>query len=156
MKFIVDAMLGTLAKWLRIMGFDTLYDKNFSDDDLFFKAFLEERILLTRDRELSERVGEKQSLYITETKLKNQLRQVIGRFDLDAEKKLLSRCVLCNEPIIFIEKEKAKNRVPEYVFRTTKEFYYCQNCDKIYWSGSHVEQIQTFLSEIKEKNYEKP
>jgi len=149
LKFIVDAMLGTLAKWLRIMGYDTLYEKNFSDDDLFFKAFLEDRILLTRDRELSERVGEKQSHFITEVKLKDQLRQLIARFELDEHKNLLSRCVLCNSPIVPITKEKVKDRVPDYVFETVSEFYFCENCNKIYWRGSHAEQIQAFLSEIK-------
>ena len=149
MKFIVDAMLGTLAKWLRIMGYDTLYDKKFSDDDLFFKAFLEDRILLTRDRELSKRVGENQSQFITAVKLKEQLKQVIGRFHLDVHKSVLSRCVLCNSTIEPIAREKVKDSVPTYVFETEQKFYYCAQCKKVYWSGSHVAQIHVFLSEMR-------
>ena len=152
MKFIVDTMLGTLAKWLRIMGFDTLYDKHFSDDDLFFKAFLENRILLTRDRELSKRVGAQQCFYIKETVLKDQLKEVVEKYDLDSEKNLLSRCVVCNEPIFRIDKAKVKGRVPAFVFDTVDEFYYCRTCDKIYWAGSHVKHIREFLKNMKGKN----
>ncbi len=148
MKFIVDVMLGTLAKWLRIMGFDTIYDTRFTDDDLFFKAHQEQRILLTKDADLAFKMNPRFSYYLSEKKLPDQLRKVINHFQLTAEISIFSRCVRCNEKIKPIKKEIIKDKIPAYVFQTTKEFFYCCYCEKIYWPGSHVEQVKKFLENL--------
>ena len=81
MKFICDEMLGTLAKWLRIMGYDTAYAKGMKDEEIILKAEKEERIVLTRDKMLARKA--KNSLYIDERKLEEQIKKVMENFDLD-------------------------------------------------------------------------
>lgn len=154
MRFIVDVMLGTLAKWLRIMGFDTIYDSHFSDDDLFFKAHQEQRILLTKDAKLAFKMNPKFSYYITEKKLSHQLIWLINDLKLTPEISIFSRCVLCNEKIKSIEKDLIKDKIPPYVYQTRNEFFYCPYCNKVYWAGSHVEQAKKFLENLSLKKNE--
>lgn len=147
-KFIVDAMLGRLARWLRILGYDTIYEPNYSDDELFFRAHQEKRILLTRDSELAHRMNPRFCLFISEQAVRDQLKQIITHYQLNVEDHLFSRCTLCNHSIEMIAKVKVKDRVPEFVYRSVDEFYYCTNCDKIYWAGSHIKQVRDLLSKL--------
>jgi len=153
MRFIVDVMLGSLAKWLRILGHDTLYNPSFSDDELFFKAHLENRVLLTRDKELAARVREDLCLYIQSKKLKDQLKQVFTCFPNFSEENIFTRCVLCNNLVKPVPKNEVRGRVPEYVFNSVEIFYYCNKCDKIYWEGSHIEHVKSFLIELRRSQH---
>lgn len=148
MKFIVDVMLGKLAKWLRILGYDTLYDNSYSDDDLFFKAHRQERILLTRDKELSSRMNPKYTLYITGLTVQEQVKQVVSAFNLNTTDFVFSRCTLCNSPITTIPKNDVAGKVPLYIFESTTQFYFCPTCEKIYWPGSHIKQVRAILKTI--------
>ncbi len=151
MKFIVDVMLGRLARWLRILGYDTIYDAHFTDDELFFKAHQEKRILLTRDSDLAGRMNPQFCLFITEQAVRNQVKQVINHFQLNTEENLFTRCTLCNEVIKSISKNLVEGRVPKFVFDSSQEFYYCEKCDKIYWAGSHIKQVRELLSKLTEQ-----
>ena len=148
MKFIADVMLGRLAKWLRILGYDTLYDSNFTDDELFFKAHQEKRILLTRDSDLAQRMNPKYCFFINEQAVRKQVKQVIARYHLNTEQYLFTRCTLCNEPIHPIAKESVEGRIPQFVYNSVNEFYFCERCDKIYWAGSHIKQVRDLLSKL--------
>lgn len=148
MKFIADVMLGRLAKWLRILGYDTLYDSHFSDDDLFFKAHQQKRILLTRDSELAKRMNPEYCLFITESSVPEQVKQVVEHCHLNTEDYIFSRCTLCNNLIKSIAKALVKDRVPDFVFDSIDKFYYCERCDKIYWAGSHIKLVRQALSKI--------
>lgn len=148
MKFIVDAMLGRLARWLRILGYDTIYDANFTDDDLFFKAHQEKRILLTRDAGLAQRMNPQYCFFITDQVVQNQVKQVIKRFHLNTEEHLFTRCTLCNDIVSPMSKQFVAGRVPDFVFHSSKEFYFCERCDKIYWAGSHIRQVRELLSKL--------
>jgi len=150
MKFIVDTMLGTLAKWLRILGYDTIYDPDLTDNNLFFKAHLEKRILLTRDTELSERMNPDFCHYVNEDSVKEQLKQIIMKYNLLQRDEIFTRCTLCNELVVPIQKKNVQNRVPDYIYEVTKEFVYCKQCDKIYWPGSHIKKVRQLLNEIDE------
>lgn len=141
-------MLGRLARWLRILGYDTIYDVNSSDDDLFFKAHQEKRILLTRDSDLAKRMNPKYCFFINESLVRAQVEQVVTHFQLDPESRLFTRCTLCNHPVTPIEKQLVGGRVPEFVYDSIKEFYYCEKCDKIYWAGSHIKQVRELLSKL--------
>lgn len=154
MKFIVDAMLGSLAKWLRILGYDTVYDPKVNDDDLFFKTHLENRILLTRDSELACRVKKGLSFLLKNENLRDQLKLAISHFELNTNEHIFTRCVLCNNRITEIKKDLIKNRLDHFIFETVDKFYFCEFCDKIYWAGSHVKLAKSFLAEInqREKN----
>lgn len=148
MKFIADVMLGRLAKWLRILGYDTTYDSNFTDDDLFFRAHQEKRILLTRDSDLAHRMNPQYCLFITEQAVREQVKQVIEQYHLNTEQDLFTRCTLCNDPVRPVLKKFVAGRIPDFVYNSNKEFYYCERCDKIYWAGSHIKQVRELLSKL--------
>ncbi|HEC76112.1 MAG TPA: hypothetical protein ENI33_02490 [Thermoplasmatales archaeon] len=147
MKFICDEMLGTLAKWLRIFGYDTRYAKDMDDEKIIEIALKEDRIVLTRDKMLSRKALK--GLYIEEKDLKKQIERVVKKFKLDIEKNIFSRCTVCNIPVVGIERDKVKGKVPESVWKNNKEFWTCPKCGRIYWMGSHWENIK-----IKLKSFE--
>lgn len=146
-KFIVDAMLGKLAKWLRLLGCDTEYIRDSADDDLVRITLREDRILLTRDGILANRrMVRGRSLFIESEKTSKQLRQVMSAFDIKVEpKSLFTRCIVCNAEIQEMSREQAEERVPPYVFATQKEFGYCPRCDKVYWRGTHTDHVMEAL-----------
>lgn len=136
-KFVADAMLGKLARWLRLLGCDVLYSASYDDSKLLAIALTENRILLTRDTELAKR-AKSHGFLITSDGTKNELREVIENFNI--EKKLkFTRCPECNGKVLEIDRALAKERVPEYTFLTHDIFFECSSCGKIYWSGSHRE-----------------
>jgi len=139
MKFLCDQMLGTLAKWLRVYGFDTFFANSKLDDaDLIEIAKKEKRALITRDKTLSQ-VARRENLKVYEIKstdIDEQLNQVLEDIYID-KKQIFSRCLLCNSLISLIDKDRVKNRVPERVYKNNQKFWYCVKCDKIYWKGSH-------------------
>jgi uncharacterized protein with PIN domain len=141
-KFVVDGMLGTLAKWLRLLGYDTIYLKNTPDDVLLRRAVAEKRILLTRDTRLLARREVKRkvvnSLLIEVGHLEDQLLQVVSRFDLKSKRPF---CTICNRPLENVAKEAVKEKVPLYVFQTQQSFSVCPSCHRYYWSGTHWERI---------------
>ena len=149
MRFIADVVLGRLARWLRILGYDTLYDSNYSDDDLFFIAHQQKRILLTRDSDLAGRMNPKYCYFIAEPSVQEQVKQVVAHYQLNTTDHIFSRCTLCNEPVKPINKSLVEGRVPEFVYHSINEFYHCQSCDKIYWAGSHIKLVKQVLSNLK-------
>ncbi|HID95228.1 MAG TPA: hypothetical protein EYP53_04125 [Candidatus Latescibacteria bacterium] len=148
MRFIVDDMLGRLAKWLRILGYDTCYCRRISDAELLRRAAAEHRIILTRDTRLIERIFSGNYLLIKSEDLRGQLRQVLGELNLDTRRYLFSRCLVCNHPILPVEPEEVRGRVPSYVFQTQTEFSTCPGCERIYWKGTHYERILETLKQI--------
>jgi hypothetical protein len=146
MRFIADAMLGTLAKWLRIMGYDTLFDPDKDDHQIVRQARAESRVLLTRDRELARRRGV-QILFVTGEHLDDQVVQVIAEFDLEPDP-ALSRCSICNEQLQEIEPDVAQARVPAYVARSHETFKACPACRRIYWRGTHWQQMDGKLARM--------
>lgn len=150
MKFIADSMLGKLARWLRILGYDTIYHSHATDEDLFFKAHLEKRILLTRDTELVSRIHPNLSLYITSQQLTEQLKQVIKKFGLDTKKMIFTRCTRCNNEVQPIAKTEIATRVPDFIYQNMDSFVYCEKCNKIYWPGSHLQKVNQILADIDE------
>jgi hypothetical protein len=143
MKFLCDRMLGTLAKWLRIFGFDTLFaDSNIEDEKLLKLAKDEERILITRDKNLiiDARRENIKVIKIISTDINDQLRQILKNTKID-ENFFLSRCLLCNNLVEKISKKNVKKIVPDRVYENNKKFWYCKICGKIYWKGSHFENM---------------
>ena len=134
MRFIVDTMLGTLAKWLRVLGFDTIYAKDTSDGEILSIAEREDRIIISRDRDLCERKSN--SIFILHTELDNQIAQVVEAYPVN-EENILSRCLECNSALDIASKIEAKGKVPNGVIVRHEEFWKCQKCNKFYWPGSH-------------------
>ncbi|MBA7509594.1 hypothetical protein ES705_01552 [subsurface metagenome] len=150
MKFIADIMVGRLAKYLRMAGYDVLYINTASDDQIIKKARETDRIVLTRDSLMLARrefkKGTVKYLFIKDDKLKNQLNQIKSDLKVSLKPNLV-RCIECNRKLIKVKKEDVKNKVPPYVYKTQQNFLYCKKCDKYYWRGTHYDNIRnTFLS----------
>jgi uncharacterized protein len=148
--FVVDGMLGTLAKWLRLLGYDTLFDPGLDDHQLVRLARAQDRVLLTRDRELARRRGVRHLLIAGES-LADQIRQVWTELDLVPVAQAgqpVPRCPVCNEVLLAIDREAARLRVPPYVAETQQAFCACPACQRVYWRGTHWEHMQQYLQEI--------
>ncbi len=147
MKFIADEMLGKLAKWLRILGYDTEYFDGGGDDELVRRARAEGRILLTRDTALTRRKN-LDVLFIQGDHLVEQLAQVVTSLNLSVARET-SRCLICNTPLKKVSKSAARDRVPPYVFRTQDEFHHCASCDKYFWTGTHWQKMKARLARLR-------
>jgi uncharacterized protein with PIN domain len=139
-------MLGTLAKWLRILGYDTLYDTALDDHGLVRLARAEDRVLLTRDRELARRRGVRVLLVKSEN-LDSQVDQVLSHHNLEPDRSF-SRCPVCNELLERIDREAVLSRVPAYVAQTQETFRVCSACQRVYWRGTHWQRMDERLNEL--------
>jgi uncharacterized protein with PIN domain len=139
-RLLLDSMLGRLAKWLRLMGYDAAYETDADDLHLARRARSENRVLLTRDHELAQRRG-LHTLLITSQDLEEQIEQVKETFGPPPDA-ALSRCSLCNVPLETVSPVEIADRVPPYVLRTHDTFRRCPDCAKIYWAGSHIEHMR--------------
>jgi uncharacterized protein len=153
-RFIADAMLGKLVKWLRVMGLDVTYDPTVTHDQLQRSVEEEGRILLTRDRRLmsrSKRVASAGCLFIESDYYHEQVRQVVQVCALQQAIQVFSRCLRCNTRLQTVTKDTAMGRVPPYVAATQTTFKHCVECDRLYWAGTHrdnmLRQLQAMLGE---------
>jgi uncharacterized protein with PIN domain len=146
MRFLCDHMLGTLAKWLRFLGQDVMYPGPIADNDLKAAVAAGERILLTRDRELADRV--QGSLFVASDDLDDQLLQVMRAFDLPAELSP-TRCSVCNTPLAKVPAAEVAGKVPEKVLEHQREFWHCPKCGRFYWKGSHWANMERRLQELR-------
>ena len=135
MKFLADNMLGRLAVWLRLLGYDTASLPEADDAELARVARAEDRVLLTRDVELTQRRGIR-FLLIESEQMEEQLRQVFQASNLTAQQ-AFSRCARCNMPLVQATKETVRGQVPPYVFQTQERFLRCPHCQRVYWRGTH-------------------
>jgi len=150
-KFIADCHLGKLAKYLRLMGVDTLYFPHIEDDDLIDMANNENRFILTRDRSLSERKNAP-VFFLEPTDTKAQLKTLIEYYKLNERPAPFSRCIVCNTPLQVIEKEKIIDSLPKKVKKYFNYFEYCPNCDRIYWQGDHYRHMMEFMAQVQNES----
>jgi uncharacterized protein with PIN domain len=154
MKLLCDHMLGSLAKWLRIFGYDTFYPTpETTDDELLRIANEEHRLIISRDKELIAR-GKKKSLLVLEihtTNLEEQITQVLHHIGFDTTM-LLTRCIVCNTPLLAVEKRTVEPHVPPKVFETRDAFWFCPVCVKYYWKGTHYENMIEKINGFQKKN----
>ena len=137
-KLLVDAMLGSLARRLRWLGYDAIYRNHLPDDEMIRLAAQEGRLLVTRDRALARRRGVR-ALLVEATDVAAQVQEVTAALGPSLHP---PRCTVCNGELIPIPMEEAAPHVPEYVARTQTEFVRCQGCGRIYWPGSHWPGLQ--------------
>ncbi len=138
-------MLGTLAKWLRFMGYDTTYPGPLGDNELLALAQREGRVLLTRDKELAARSS--QAIRVRSDDLEEQIREVASRLQLKLVDPL-SRCSLCNTVLSVASPQEIGDLVPEGVRTRHDRFWRCPTCGKVYWQGSHWDRMVERLDRL--------
>ena len=147
-RFAVDRSLGSLAKWLRILGFDALYEPAVSSGE-FSRQIDEGRVLITRTRKLQKGYMDSDPVFIESNNLLEQLKQVVGCLNIEtADICPFSRCIHCNLVTGEIGKEDVYGMVPDYIWETQDKFNSCRRCGRIYWPGSHTRRIADRIAEI--------
>jgi len=144
--FILDGMLGSLTRWLRISGYDSLYFKDTDDDELINEALKENRILLTKDKELVSVARKKdvEAYFIDGISTLEKLIDLRKRTGISYSLQN-SRCPRCNGEVIEVQKEDVSGQVPEASYNAFKNYWKCEECDAIYWKGSHWEKLKLTL-----------
>ena len=146
-RFIADAMLGRLARWLRLLGFDTLYYQNIKDSDLLRLAVQEDRFILTRDTHFLKIRNLRNLLIIHSNDPLEQVGELIMSFNIKEFKP--GRCPRCNGILDSVDqKETIRDLVPEHVFFNCKDFLMCQACGSVYWEGTHLKRFRMMLDPI--------
>jgi len=151
MRFVADSHLGALARLLRMAGYDTLYDNHYHDDEVEDLAASDDRIVLTRDRELLKRRAIVHGCYIHALDPPEQLRELFGRLDLGAGARPFSLCLHCNVPLREVDKASVLERLPESVRTLHDTFTTCDNCQRVYWTGSHYKRMAAFLEAVAQR-----
>jgi len=154
MKFIVDCMLGKLAKWLKILGFDAVYLNRAEDRELLLLARREKRVLLTKDQELLKAAVGLPRLFVESDNWQEQMAQVLDAFRLRERAKPHSRCLLCNVELKRIPKRMARNLVTPFVYERAPSFAICPVCGRVFWPGTHFEDMDMKIARIFRKKAE--
>ena len=149
-RFLCDAMLGSLARWLRLCGYDTLYLGTEPEDaELARLADREDRWLLTRDCELAA-LGPRTQM-VRATDLEGQLAEVLDRHGLPPPADLeAARCGECNGALEPVTREQVAEVVPPYVLATAERFRRCAGCGRVYWPGTHGDEIHARLARVRD------
>jgi hypothetical protein len=146
--FILDVHLGTLARLLRLLGFDALYRNDYADPEIIRLALAEHRIILTRDRRLLQAKVVTHGYWLRSMEPEEQARVVLQRFDLAGQVRLGQRCPLCNGALRSVPKEEVLDRLEPMTRSHYEEFQQCNGCGKIYWRGSHYLRLSSKLERI--------
>ncbi|MEM3267102.1 MAG: Mut7-C RNAse domain-containing protein [Conexivisphaerales archaeon] len=146
-KFLVDAMLGTLAKKLRIYGFDTLYAKDMNDSELIELAISESRILVTSDRVLGKKCSSKGGSCVVAVG-RDDTERIAEVFRFISVNPVLdpsnSRCPICNGALVEVDGSKIDEVIPKATAKRYNRFFMCEECKKVYWEGSHWAKLREF------------
>ncbi|NEX60473.1 Mut7-C RNAse domain-containing protein [Noviherbaspirillum galbum] len=141
-RFIADAHLGQLAKYLRMLGFDVLYRNDYDDAEVARIAAADNRIVLSRDRDLLIRKEILHGCYLHAVDTDAQIAEVVARYRLAASARALTRCLGCNGLLRKVEKDKVEHRVPAHSRSAHERFFECEACLQVYWEGSHVARMR--------------
>lgn len=153
-RFIVDHNVGKLAKWLRMMGYDTLFFNGSDDSAMIAAALAEGRVILTRDTGIIKRrlvtSGKLKAVLLTSYEPALQMKQVIAALNLDIYFRPFSTCMECNGILVKRSREQVRERVPPYVFKTQNQYMECPACHRIYWRGTHWQAMKRKLARFLE------
>jgi len=144
-RFIVDTHLGKLARKLRMLGFDTLYETDYDERTLMSLATAERRIILTRDRGILKNKLVTHGYCLRSDKPDVQVREVIDRFDLKSVLAPFARCMECNGHIVAVDKDAVIDRVPPQTAEAFDDYFRCESCGNLYWRGSHYEKMKAWI-----------
>ena len=136
--FAAEKTLGKLTKWLRLLGFDTLYESNLADKK-FIDTLENDRILLTRTQRIRNQIASRRMVFVESDHLEQQLKQIFRELGLKADQtRPFSRCLQCNVPIVAVSKNLLWGRIPDYIYETHDHFNQCPQCKRVFWPGSHT------------------
>lgn len=152
LKFVADHNVGKLTKWLRMMGYDTIFFQGADDSQMVARALSEDRIVLTRDTQLIKRrvfTSDRLKVILIQSDVpESQIRQVLNALQMDSSSHPFTRCLECNQPLEERSKDQVENRVPPYVFKTQRQYMECPACHRLYWRGTHWEAMTSKLSRL--------
>lgn len=146
-RFILDTHLGRLAAYLRMAGFNTLYRNDYPDDELAQVAHDEQRVLLTRDIGLLKRSIVTYGYFVRETNPQRRLVEIMRRFNLADHASPFARCTRCNGTLNAVAKRDILDELSDRTATHYDAFFQCQECNQVYWKGSHYEQMQSLIQE---------
>jgi len=143
-RFIVDTNVGKLARWLRMLGYDTQFINDVDDNELIAIGLNDKRVLLTRDTQIMLRrvvtSGMLKAVLIEDDNPKDQIRQVARMIKIDKER-IFTRCLECNKLLVPRGKDEVRDIVPAYVFKTQSQYFQCPVCERVYWRGTHWQRM---------------
>lgn len=145
-RFTADRNLGKLSKWLRILGYDTMYDRGEADRTFLRKAGDEGRIALTRKRSLARLPQPGRLVVVNADRVGVQIGEVLKELALEPDPaKRMTRCLRCNAPLEEASNERVAGQVPAYVLETCTQFRICRSCGRVYWPGTHPRRVEEYL-----------
>lgn len=148
-RFILDVHLGKLVKYLRTLGFDSVYRKDYDDHQIIRTALAEHRIILTRDVGLLKVKTVTHGYWVRSQEPKTQVKEVLTHFDLFGSIDPFSRCVKCNGTLEAVTKETIMDQLEPLTIKYYNDFYRCRDCGGIFWEGSHFKRMEEFVREVK-------
>lgn len=148
LRFIADAHLGKVARYLRLLGFDCLFFNDAGDSNLAAISVDQGRVLLTRDRDLLMHRVITHGCFVHATEPKQQLKEIVQRLQLESEYNPFTRCMVCNGLLMAVERSRIEGRLPQRVGENYNEFWCCDECGRIYWKGSHYREMRHFIDTL--------
>ena len=150
-RFLADCNVGRLARWLRVLGYDAVYEAVLPDAQVVARALVEDRVLLTRDMDMMRRraivSGSVQAVLLRHDSVQDQLRQVLIELALEPTE-ILTRCIDCNTELEPRPRGAVASRLPPYVRATQERFSECPSCARVYWPGTHWERMQERIAAL--------
>jgi uncharacterized protein len=151
-KFIVDANVGKLAKWLRMMGFDTLFFDELDDGKMVKLALAQERTIITRDTEFMKRraitTGRVKAILVSGDNPESQMKTVLQKLNLSDQTRPFTRCLECNAELKELDRSEAEGLVPGRVYQIQEQYMICPSCERVYWRGTHWKAMTDKLHEF--------
>jgi uncharacterized protein len=148
-KYLTDATLARLAKWLRLLGYDTVVFTRVAGREMLRLAEAQQRVVLTKRQDMLERQFSGMLYLVSAKDTGSQLQEIMTKFSLEIEKKRMFQiCLKCNEELLSMEKEEVRDLVPAYVIANYSEFTRCPHCQSIYWPGTHQRNFLQLLEKL--------
>jgi uncharacterized protein with PIN domain len=147
-RFVLDGHLGKLARLLRMLGFDSAYQPDFPDEEIVETSSAERRVILTRDVELLKAKAVTHGYWVRAISPHQQVREILERFDLHSQIRPFKRCMVCNATIRSVHKDAVIDSLPEKVREGQDEFYKCSGCGKVYWKGTHYQDMMDQIQKL--------
>lgn len=149
-RFVLDAHLGRLAKFLRMLGLDVLYKNDYQDQEIAAISSSTDRIVLTRDRKLLMRNEIRHGYYVRKTAPEEQVSEIVHRYQVHEHIQPLTRCLECNSVLVPLARQQAEAKLPDSIRRRYDDFSGCEVCGRVYWKGSHYDRMLERISRMKE------